>query len=88
MSLSVSAALTTSFDRHINERLDWLGSVLSTIDLKDPEIREVAPKIMDVLQQRMQGAYMDMAEAEPGNPVLRKVSSLARQILEIKNLTE
>lgn len=88
VSLSVSAALTTSFDKYVDERLQWLHSVLATINLQDPEIREVAPKIMDVLQQRMQGAYMDMAEADPHNPMLRKVSGLARQINDIKNAAE
>jgi len=86
VSLSVSAALTSSFDQHVGERLDWLANVLSTINLQDPEIREVAPKIMDVLQQRMQGAYMQIAEANRGDPALRKISSLAQQILDIKNM--
>ncbi|KAF1353414.1 hypothetical protein BDV97DRAFT_346495 [Delphinella strobiligena] len=88
VSLSVSAALTSSFDKNIYERLEWLGNVLSTIDLQEPEIREVAPKIMDVLQQRMQGAYMQIAETNPQDPALRKVSGLSRQIAEIKSLTE
>jgi hypothetical protein len=88
VSLSVSAALTASFDQNVPERLDWLATVLSTIDLRDAEIREVAPKIMDVLQQRMQGAYMMLAETNPQDPALRKVSGLARQINEIKQLTE
>ncbi|GAB7357413.1 hypothetical protein MBLNU459_g8343t3 [Dothideomycetes sp. NU459] len=88
VALSVSAALTSSFDQNINERLEWLGSVLSHIDLKDPEIREVVPKIMDVLQQRMQGAYMQIAEVNVQDPALRKVSVLSRQISEIKSFTE
>lgn len=88
VSLSVSAALTASFGLHVSERLEWLATVLATIELRDPEIREVAPKIMDVLQQRMQGAYMMLAEGNPQDPALRKVSALARQINDIKQLTE
>lgn len=88
VALSVSAALTSSFDNNIKERLDWLSSVLSHINLMDPEIREVAPKIMDVLQQRMQGAYMHIAEVNVQDPALRRVSGLSRQIQDIKALTE
>ncbi|KAI4725920.1 hypothetical protein E4T49_06352 [Aureobasidium sp. EXF-10728] len=84
VSLSVSAALTSSFEQHIDERLSWLSTVLSTINLNDAEIREVAPKIMDVLQQRMQGAYMSIAENNQQDPVLRIVSGLSRQINDIK----
>lgn len=88
VSLSVSAALTSSFDNNVHERLDWLAGVLSTINLQDLDIREVAPKIMDVLQQRMQGAYMQLAEKNGQDPALRKISTLSHQINEIKNLTE
>ncbi|KAI5247349.1 hypothetical protein E4T43_02105 [Aureobasidium subglaciale] len=85
VSLSVSAALTSSFEQNVDERLSWLSTVLSTINLNDPEIREVAPKIMDVLQQRMQGAYMSIAENNAQDPALRIVSGLSRQINDIKN---
>ncbi|KAH0292755.1 hypothetical protein M436DRAFT_38439 [Aureobasidium namibiae CBS 147.97] len=88
VSLSVSAALTSSFEQHVDERLSWLSTVLSTINLADPEIREVAPKIMDVLQQRMQGAYMSIAESNVQDPALRVVSTLSRQINEIKNQSQ
>ncbi|OBW64530.1 MAG: DNA-directed RNA polymerase [Aureobasidium pullulans] len=85
VSLSVSAALTSSFEQNVDERLQWLSAVLSTINLNDAEIREVAPKIMDVLQQRMQGAYMSIAENNVQDPALRIVSGLSRQINDIKN---
>ncbi|KAH0418939.1 hypothetical protein KCU90_g11073, partial [Aureobasidium melanogenum] len=88
VSLSVSAALTSSFEQHVDERLSWLSTVLSTINLNDPEIREVAPKIMDVLQQRMQGAYMSIAENNAQDPALRIVSGLSRQINDIKKFAE
>ena len=85
VSLSVSAALTSSFEQNVDERLQWLSAVLSTINLNDAEIREVAPKIMDVLQQRMQGAYMSIAENNVQDPALRIVSGLSRQINDINN---
>lgn len=48
---------------------------------------DVAPKIMDVLSHRLQGAYMQIAEADPGNPALKKLSALARNVNEIKRVT-
>ena len=54
--------------------------------LQDPEIAQVAPKIMDVLLSRLQGTFMHVSEVRPGDPVLRKLSTLSRQINEIKLL--
>ena len=88
VSLSVSAALTSSFENNIHERLDWLATVLQTINLGNDEIREIAPKIMDVLQQRMQGAYMQLAETKGHDPALQKIATLSRQINEIKKAAE
>jgi len=42
---------------------------------------------MDVLLSRLQGAYMQLAETIPGDPALRTLSILSRQIGDIKNLT-
>lgn len=71
----------------MQQRLDWLDTILHTMDLKDDDIREVAPKIMDVLSQRLQGAYMSLSEADPGDPALKRISGLNRQVMEIKRLT-
>lgn len=42
---------------------------------------------MSILQQRMQAAYMAIAEVNPSDPILRLVSQLSRQIGEIRDLT-
>jgi len=34
VTLSVSAAITSSFENHIDERLNWLAIVLQNINLK------------------------------------------------------
>lgn len=86
ITLSVSAAITASLETHVQQRLDWLDTILHTMDLKDDDIREVAPKIMDVLSQRLQGAYMSLSEADPSDPALKRISSLNRQVMEIKRL--
>lgn len=86
VALTVSAAITSSFDTHVTERLDWLGRVLNRVDMRDDDIRDVAPKIMDVLGQRLSGAYMAISEASPNDPSLRTMSTLNRQVGEIRRL--
>ncbi|CAK3976639.1 hypothetical protein DOTSEDRAFT_123822 [Lecanosticta acicola] len=86
VALTVSAALTSSFDTNLKERLDWLGRVLAQIDMRDSDIRDVAPKIMDVLSQRLQGAYMEISEANPSDTSLKSISQLNRLVNEIRRM--
>ncbi|KAF2765322.1 hypothetical protein EJ03DRAFT_300418 [Teratosphaeria nubilosa] len=87
--LSVSAALTSSFDTKVDERLAWLETVLHQLDMRDPDIADVAPRIMDVLVQRLQGAYMQVSEsrAPRKDAVMGKISAVYRQVHEIKRIT-
>jgi len=41
---------------------------------------------MEVLLLRLQGAYMMLAETRPGDPALRKLSGLSREIQETHNV--
>jgi hypothetical protein len=105
VALSVSAAITSSFETNVELRLEWLGTIVSNIDAsvssthlkqtlslhvtdsndQDSDIRDVAPKIMEVLYQRLQGAYMQLAEMEPRDDnALRKMVALTRQIAEVR----
>lgn len=84
VALSVSAAVSSSLETNTAERLMWLDAVFASIDPTDPDIREVAPKIMDVLSSRLQAAYMQIAEKNPGDPVLRRISMLSRRAQELK----
>jgi hypothetical protein len=85
--LSVSAAVTSSLETKLPERLDWLEAVLNQIDLRDQEIADVAPKIMDVLATRLQGAYMQASE-DGGNPVvLKKIRELHRRVAEVRRVS-
>ena len=52
---------------------------------QDPEIRDVAGKILEILITRLEGEYMSIAEEDPQNPALRKIPSLARQARELKS---
>ncbi|OJD29207.1 wd40 yvtn repeat-like-containing domain [Diplodia corticola] len=85
VALSVSAAVSSSLETNTAERLMWLDSVFASIDPTDVDIKEVAPKIMDVLSSRLQAAYMQIAEKNPGDPVLRRISMLSRRAQELKN---
>ncbi|WPH04026.1 Hypothetical protein R9X50_00691000 [Acrodontium crateriforme] len=87
VALSVSAAITASFDTNTDQRLDWLSNVLSQINIKDQDIMDVAPKIMDVLGQRLQGAYMQISEANPNDIALRKISALNKQVNDVRRMT-
>lgn len=53
--------------------------------IQDPEIRDVAGKILEVLSQRLEGEYMRIAEEDPQNPALRKIPGLARQARELRS---
>ncbi|CAD6575433.1 MAG: hypothetical protein ASARMPREDX12_005182 [Alectoria sarmentosa] len=80
--LSVGAAVTASLATNVMERLSWLETVFHSVNPRDPEIRDVAGRILEVLSQRLEGEYMRIAEEEPQNPALRKIPTLARQALK------
>ncbi|KKK12448.1 hypothetical protein P175DRAFT_0501482 [Aspergillus ochraceoroseus IBT 24754] len=84
VALSVGVAVTSSLDSRPTERLAWLDVVLQTVNLMDPDIREVAPKIMDILIQRLDALYMSVAAHSPHDPILRRVPPLARRARELR----
>lgn len=90
VGLSVAAAVTATLETHVAERLLWVDTVFSAINLKDQEIIELAPKIMAVLAQRLQEAYMNLSESNGKDPaipaLLRKISKLYRRANEMKNM--
>ena len=66
--------------------MEWLGTVLNNINLNDEDVKDIAGKIMDVLSQRLQGAYMQISERDPNDTSLRHVSALFRQVGEVRKL--
>lgn len=82
----MSAAITSSFETHLDQRLDWLTQVLGLINMRDGDIVDVAPKIMEILSQRLQAAYMAVAEQQPNSPALKRVSALHRQVNEVRRV--
>lgn len=84
VALSVGVAVTSSLETNVMERLSWLDVVLHTVDLRDPDIREVAPKIMDILTQRLESLYMNVAQTNPHDPVIRRIAPLSRRARELR----
>ena len=51
--------------------------------LQDAEIRDIIPKIMDVVIQRLTAAYIQLNESTPGSPLLRAISQLVNKCNEM-----
>ncbi|KUL85259.1 hypothetical protein ZTR_08973 [Talaromyces verruculosus] len=84
VSLSVGVAVTTALSTNVQERLAWLEYVLQTVNLVDSDIREVAPQIMDIFIQRLDGLYRTVVEANPHDPLLRKIPPLVRRARDLR----
>jgi hypothetical protein len=54
------------------------------MSIQNPEISEVAGRILEVLNQRLEGEYMRIAEEDPQSPALRKIPALARHARELR----
>ncbi|KAI9859233.1 MAG: hypothetical protein M1813_007007 [Trichoglossum hirsutum] len=86
--LSVAAAITTSFESFPVEYLQWLENILLAMDPLHQEVREMVPKIMDVLIQRMEQMYMGLSESNAGDPVLKRLPSLWKKAKQLKQIAE
>ncbi|OCK77962.1 hypothetical protein K432DRAFT_303017 [Lepidopterella palustris CBS 459.81] len=82
VALSTAAVVTEPLHKNVLERLVWLDCVLNYIDPLDPEIRDVVPRIMEILGQRLTSTYIHLNETAPGTPALRKISSLVSRVNE------
>ncbi|PYI04221.1 hypothetical protein BO78DRAFT_347940 [Aspergillus sclerotiicarbonarius CBS 121057] len=79
VGLSVGVAVTSSLQTHVMERLTWLDVVLQTVNPMDPDIRELVPKIMDILIARLEALYMYVADKSPHDPITRRIAPLSRR---------
>ncbi|KAI9780283.1 MAG: hypothetical protein M1816_003125 [Peltula sp. TS41687] len=81
--LSVAATVASTFESHVAERIQWLEYCFICLNPKDPDIRELIPRIMDVLIERLEALYIEVAKENLHDPVLTKIPNLtdrARQI--------
>ncbi|KAF1944880.1 hypothetical protein EJ02DRAFT_397356 [Clathrospora elynae] len=83
LALSTGAVVSDSLGRHLPERLVWLDAVLRSVNPSDTEIRDIIPKIMDVIIQRLTTAYIQLNESTPGSPLLRAISQLVNKCNEM-----
>ncbi|GES60404.1 topoisomerase II-associated protein PAT1 [Aspergillus terreus] len=84
VTLSVGVAVTSSLKTNAAQRLMWLDVVLQTINLQDKDIREVAPRIMEILLQRLNELYMDVVRVDPHDPLTRKIAMLSRRVRDLR----
>ncbi|EFR03409.1 hypothetical protein MGYG_06407 [Nannizzia gypsea CBS 118893] len=78
VALSVSAAVSSSMDTHIMERLNWLQQVLRTVNISDPTISEIAPRIMEILIQRLEALFVSIAQKTPNDPILHRIPPITQ----------
>jgi hypothetical protein len=71
---SVNPNVSTSFHHHV---------ALANEPSQDAEIRDIIPKIMDVVIQRLTAAYIQLNESTPGSPLLRAISQLVTKCNEM-----
>ncbi|KAF2202310.1 hypothetical protein GQ43DRAFT_315222 [Delitschia confertaspora ATCC 74209] len=83
LALSTGAVVTESLETHLAERMIWLEAVLSNVNPRDPEILDIIPRIMEVLNQRLTAAYISLNETSPGHKMLRKISTLVNKVNEL-----
>ncbi|GAB7365726.1 hypothetical protein MBLNU230_g7063t1 [Neophaeotheca triangularis] len=84
-ALSIAVAVTVSMETNLKERLEWLESILHGLDFQSPELVDVAPGVMDVLSQRLQGSYMAVAERDATDGNLKTIARLNREVGGIRN---
>ncbi|KAI8943740.1 hypothetical protein NX059_001720 [Plenodomus lindquistii] len=76
--LSTGAIVSGALESNVPERLNWLETVLRSINPHDPEVKDMIPRIMDVVNQRLTSKYFELNESSPGNPLLRRISALVQ----------
>ncbi|OAL55369.1 hypothetical protein IQ07DRAFT_627496 [Pyrenochaeta sp. DS3sAY3a] len=82
LALSTGAVVSDSLDRNLSGRLVWLDAVLQSVNpnmYQDAEVRDIVPKIIDVINQRLTAAYIQLNESTPGSPLLRRISALVNR---------
>jgi hypothetical protein len=84
LALSTGAVVTEKLDTNLIGRMIWLDAVLSNVNPNDPEIIDIVPRIMDVLNQRLTDAYIKLNETAPGqHATLRNISALINRVREL-----
>ncbi|KAJ5794400.1 hypothetical protein N7457_000999 [Penicillium paradoxum] len=81
--LSVAVAVTSTLQTNIGQRLHWLEVVLQNVNPRDTDLREVAPRILDIMNQRLNTLYMSVVDRNPHDHILRLIAPLSRRAREL-----
>ena len=85
VNLSVSAAVSATLAQgKLQEKLAYLETVLDNVDPKDEQVFEYAPRMMDVLNERLSEEYMRLDEEKPGDGSLGRIRELVRAVRVFK----
>ena len=84
VALSAAAAVSESMRDNLSQRLNWLEVAIDTLDTENEEIAQYAPKIIDLLIERLSDAYMATSQANPNDPILARIHSLVRYARQLK----
>ncbi len=77
-------AVLSSVNPHVSHTIAHTDSFANPL-YQDTEIRDIVPKIMDIIKQRLTTAYIQLNESAnaPNNPLLRRISALVNKCNEM-----
>ncbi|KAI9831090.1 MAG: hypothetical protein M1826_003988 [Phylliscum demangeonii] len=84
--LSVAATIPATFESHVEARLEWLDSCLAALHPGDPDIRDLVPRIMDMVVERLEGLYVDLARRSLHDPILARIPPLTSRARELTQM--
>ncbi|KAI1820643.1 hypothetical protein F4861DRAFT_522200 [Xylaria intraflava] len=91
VSLSVASVLAEHLDGpRLRERVTWVEQVLSSLQsslphVTDPAVRDVIPKIMGTLLERVEKLFMRISSRSPTDPMLPHLSNMTHMATRIQN---
>ena len=88
VNLSVSAAVSSMLDQgRLEPKLGYLETVLKVVNPGDSQINEYAPRMMEVLKERVSDLFMRVAEERPGErQLLSRLRTLVRNVGAFKSM--
>ncbi|KAI0508310.1 hypothetical protein F5B22DRAFT_425921 [Xylaria bambusicola] len=91
VSLSVASVLAEQLDGpHLRERVTWVELVLNSLygslpHVTDPAVREVVPKIMATVLERVEKLFMRISSRAPTDPMLPHLSNMTHVATRIQS---
>ena len=102
VAISVVAVLSISLQTNGHQRIEWMSYIVDNLDAsvsfsltwssslliieKDVDVREVGPKILEIIISRLESRYMEIAEANGLDPILKEIPPVKRKIQQVLSL--